>query len=144
VPFLKSAAISAVLYVAGFAAMAVLLLVFLGTWRSPMEDVRESLSMAGYMLAVTAVPAAVGFGLATSWSKTWRVQSRAMRRSLSLAAGALTQLLYLTGLALLPGNLLFPRDFGMWTIGFKLLLPGILVGLFELGIARLLQPRDIS
>ena len=143
-PFLKSAAISAVLYAAGFAAMAVLLLVFLGAWRSPMEDVRESLYMAGYMLAFTAIPAAVGFGLATSWSKTWRVQSRALRTSLSLAAGALTQLLYLTGLALLPGNLLFPRDFGTLTMGFKLLLPGILVGLFELGIARLFQPRVVS
>jgi hypothetical protein len=144
VQFLKSAAISAVLYAAGFAATAVALFIFLGAWRSPEETPSHNLLLAGYMLAFTAIPAAVGFGLATSWSKTWRVQSRALRTWLSLAAGALTQLLYLTGLALLPGNLLFPRDFGTLTMGFKLLLPGILVGLFELGIARLLQPRVVS
>jgi len=144
VAFLKSAAISAVLYAAGFAAAAVLLFTLAGVWRSSEETLRHNLLVAAYVLGFTAIPAAVGFGLSTAWAKTWRAQSPALRASLSLSAGALTQLLYLTGLALLPGNFLLPRAFGTVTLGLKLLLPGVLVGLLELGIARLLQPRVVS
>ena len=143
-PFLKSAAISAVLFAAGFAAAAALLFVFAGVWRSPEETLSHNLLLAGYVFGLTGLPAAVGFGLATAWSKMWRTQSPVLRLSLSLSAGALTQLLYLTGLALLPGNLLLPRAFGTTMLVFKLLLPGILVGFLELAIARLLQPRGVS
>lgn len=142
--FLKSAAISAGLFAAGFAAAAALLFVFAGVWRSPEETLGHNLLLAGYVLGFTGIPAAVGFGLGTAWSKTWRAQSPVLRASLSLSAGALTQLLYLTGLALLPGNLLLPRAFGTPMLAFKLLLPGVLVGFLELGMARLFQPRDVS
>jgi hypothetical protein len=144
VQFLKSAAISAVLYAAGFAAASVLLFVFLGVWRSPEVTLRDNLAMAGYMLAVTAIPAAIGFGLATYWSKAWRSQRLALLAVLSLAGGALTEFLFLTGLALLPGNLLLPRSGGMVLVALKLLLPGVLVGFLELGVARLLRPRVVS
>jgi hypothetical protein len=144
VQFAKSAAISALLFAAGFAAAAALLFVLLGVWRSPEETLRENLAMAGWMLAVTAIPGALGFGLATSWSPRWRALGLPLRASLSLSGGALTQLLYLTGLALLPGNLLIPGATGAFTVGLKVLLPGVLVGFLELGMARLLRPRVVS
>jgi hypothetical protein len=144
VAFVKSAAISAVLYAVGFAAAAVLLFFLLGVWRSPEESLRENLAMAGWMLAMTAVPGAVGFGLATSWSRRWQTLGRPLLASLSLSGGALTQLLYLTGLALLPGHLLIPGETGAFTVGLKVLLPGVLVGFLELGMARLLWPRVVS
>jgi len=137
-------AVSAAWFAAGFASVALLLFVLAGLWRAPQETMRATVAMMGYMLMISAIPAAVGYGLATSWSKTWRAQGMGLLASLSVGGGALTQLLHLSGLALLPGNLLFPRGVGVLALLLKFLLPGALVGFLELGLASLLRPRVVS
>lgn len=129
-------------FAAGFLLAFAAAFLILGLGRksagAPDESLWVNAATAAYLLLVTAVPPAGGFGLVTSPFAAWRSLSPALVAGISAAAGAVTDLVGSTGLA---GFLLWiPLPFGSGPIGIalRLMIPGAALGLIAVAAARFL------
>jgi len=133
---------SALFYLAGFVAGAALAALLLGAERqragAPDENFIENAAMAAWILGVTMLPAAAGFAAVTCVSRGWRGLRALTAAAIASLCGALGYLAYLTGLGAFAG-LVVPFPLGALGVALRLVLPGALLGLLALGVARALN-----
>ena len=139
---------SFVAFVAGYVAAFVLSVLVFGIWRrnagAPEENLLENAATAGYMLFVTAVPAAAGFALVTSPWRSWRSLPTRRRVWLGVAGGVAAYLAQATGVATLLLFLPLPGGFGAIAAAFRIILPGLLTGLAVLALVSFLRRTQRS
>jgi hypothetical protein len=136
---------SALLYLAGFAAAAVLAAVLLGAGRpraNALDENRgENLAMAAWIVGITSVPAAVGFAAVACASRSWRELSARAAVPIAAACGALGYVGWLTGIGVAAGFAI-PFPFGGLGTSLRLVLPGALLGALAAGAAIARRPRS--
>lgn len=134
---------SALLYLAGFAAAAVLAAILLGAGRpprgAPEENGIDDFAMAAWILGVTSVPAAVGFAAVACAARSWRDLAARAAVPIAAACGALGYLGWLTGIGV-AATLAIPFPFGALGTSLRLVLPGALLGAAAAGAAIVLRP----
>jgi hypothetical protein len=139
---------SFVSFVAGYVAAFVLALLVFGVWRrnagASDENLLENAAMAGYMLFVTAVPAAAGFALVTSPWRSWRSLPTRLRVWLGVGGGVAAYVAQATGIATLLLFIPLPGGFGAIGAGFRIILPGLVAGLAVLALVSLLRRAQRS
>ena len=133
---------SALFYLAGFGAAAVLAAVLLGAGRqgagAPDENVAENLAMGAWILGVTSLPAAGGFAAVACASRAWRALRVRAALPLAAACGALGYVGWLTGIGVAAG-LVVPFPLGALGAALRLVLPGALLGVLAIGAAAALR-----
>lgn len=112
-------------------------------WDAMLESGVANLAMAGYLILVTGLSAAVGFTLVTTASRAWRDLRFRRLVLLSLFAGALCYGAYLVGLAHALMYFAVPSGLGRFGVVLRLLVPGLVVGLMALGIMHVLRMARI-
>jgi hypothetical protein len=134
---------SALFYLAGFAAAAVLAAVLLGVGRehaAPGGDgnVAGSLAMGAWILGATSLPAAAGFAAVACVSRAWR--GLPLRSTLAIGAGcgALGYAGWLTGIGIAAG-LVVPFPLGALGAALRLVVPGALLGVLAIAAAAALR-----
>lgn len=135
---------SALLYLAGFAAGAVLAAVLLGVGRpragASDENAAGNLAMAAWIVGITSVPAAIGFAAVACAARSWRELPARAAVPIAAACGALGYLGWLTGIGVAAG-LVVPFPFGALGTSLRLVLPGALLGALAAVAAIALRPR---
>ena len=134
---------------AGYLAAFALAFVAFGAWRqggrAPGQGLLEAAALAAYALFVTAAPAAFGFGIATSPWIWWRELPTPRVAWLSTAAGVVTYVAQLTGLAVILFWIPLPSGLGAVGSALRLLVPGLAAGLVTLAVGwplRLSPPPE--
>jgi hypothetical protein len=103
-------------------------------------DLSPNVGMAVYLILVTGTGAAAGFSVVAAAARGVRSLSRGSLAALGIAAGVVSYLAQLTGLAQVLAFRVTPRGLGACGAVLQLLLPGLVAGLLAAVALRLLRP----
>jgi len=133
---------SALFYLCGFAAAAVLAALLLGVGRprtAPPGTALDDAATAAWMLVISSLPGAAGFAAVACASRAWRALKATTVAAIAAASGALGYAGWLTGLGVAAGFAI-PFPLGALGAALRLVVPGALLGAAAVGAARAFTP----